>query len=61
MQLQDFFDYKNKLMEDLLTNETIVHLVNSEVSMEDAGSLAYTQIFPYELTVQLAPSGMMVK
>lgn len=57
MQLQDFFDYKNKLMEDLLTNETIVHLVNSEVSMEDAGDLAYTQIFPYEYICETVQDG----
>lgn len=55
MQLQDFFDYKNKLMEDLLTNKEIVSLVNGDVSMEDVTSLAYTQIFPCEyvpVTVQ---------
>lgn len=48
MQLQDFFDYKNKLMEDLLTNETIVSLIDEDVRFEDAKSLAYNNIFPYE-------------
>lgn len=48
MQLQDFFDYKNKLMEDLLTNETIVNLIDEDVRFEDAKSLAYNNIFPYE-------------
>lgn len=57
MQLQDFFDYKNKLMEDLLTNETIVSLVNSEVSMDDAASLAYTQIFPCEYVPETVQDG----
>lgn len=57
MLLQDFFDYKNKLMEDLLTNESIVSLVNSEVSMEDAANLAYTQIFPCEYVPETIQNG----
>ena len=31
MQLEEFFDYKNTCMEDLLTNEAIVNLVNEDV------------------------------
>lgn len=57
MQLQDFFDYKNKLMEDLLTNESIVHLVNSDIPMENAAELAYTQIFPCEYVAETAQEG----
>lgn len=48
MQLDEFFDYKNKLMEDLLTNETIVHLVDDDIPFEDAASLAYSKIYPCE-------------
>jgi len=48
MQLQDFYDYKNRLMQDLLTNETIVNLINDTVSIEDARSLVYSQVFPFE-------------
>lgn len=48
MQLEEFFDYKNTCMEDLLTNEKIVELVNNEVSIEDAKSLVYKQVFPFE-------------
>ena len=48
MQLDELYDYKNKLMEDLLTNETIVTLINSDTLIEDARSLAYSQVFPYE-------------
>lgn len=48
MQLEEFFDYKNKLMEDLLTNEEIVKLLDNSVSMENAKTLAYTCVFPYE-------------
>jgi len=57
MQLQDFFDYKNKLMEDLLTNESIVHLVNEEISMDDATALAYSQIFPCEYIPETVQDG----
>ena len=48
MQLSEFFDYKNKLMEDLLTNEEIVNLVDETVSLDGAKRLAYTSVFPYE-------------
>lgn len=48
MQLQEFFDYKNQLMEDLLTNSEIVRLVNDTVTLENAEALAYTQVFPCE-------------
>lgn len=48
MQLEEFFDYKNKLMEDLLTNETVVHLIDDKKSLKDAPSLAYSRVFPCE-------------
>ena len=48
MQLSEFFDYKNKLMEDLLTNPEIVKLLDDSVEMRNASSLAYTHVFPYE-------------
>lgn len=48
MQLNEFFDYKNKLMEDLLTNAEIVRLLDDTVELVDAGKLAYNNVFPYE-------------
>ncbi len=57
MQLQDFFDYKNKLMEDLLTNETIVNLIDEDVRFEDAKSLAYNNVFPYEFVPETVQDG----
>lgn len=48
MQLQEFFDYKNQIMEDMLTSERIVKLINENTPMDEAGSLMYTQVFPYE-------------
>lgn len=48
--LDELFDYKNQLMADLLTSETIVSLLtDGATSLSDAGSLMYTQVFPYEL------------
>ena len=57
MQLQDFYDYKNKLMEDLLTHESIVSLINEDVKLEDAKSLAYKQVFPCEYVPETAQDG----
>lgn len=48
MHLQEFFDYKNQLMKDILTTESIVRLIDDNVAMENAKSLAYTKVFPYE-------------
>lgn len=48
MQLSEFFDYKNKLMEDLLTNPEVVKLLDKSVELKDASNLAYTHVFPYE-------------
>ena len=48
MQLQDFYDYKNQMMEDLLTNEEIVRLIDENATLEDAPRLMYSQVFPYE-------------
>lgn len=57
MQLEDFFDYKNQLMKDLLTTESIVKLVNSKKTLKDASSLAYTQVFPCEYIPETIQSG----
>lgn len=48
MNLNELFDYKNQLFKDLLTNETIVQLINEEKTLETAEDLCYTQLFPYE-------------
>lgn len=77
MQLQDFFDYKNHLMKEILTNDTIVHLLNEDITMEHSEELAYTQVFPaeyipetlhdgstficFDVDVQSAPSKTILK
>lgn len=57
MQLNDFFDYKNKLMEDLITNESIVSLIKDGTKAENAASLIYTQVFPYEYVPETVQTG----
>lgn len=57
MQLQDFFDYKNRLMEDILTDETIVKLIQQDTDVEHAGSLMYTQVFPFEYIPETIDGG----
>lgn len=57
MQLQEFFDYKNRLMRDLLTNEAIVKLINEAVPLESAKDLIYTQVFPYEFAPETIEEG----
>ena len=49
MYLDEFFDYKNRLMEDLLTNEKIVKLLDDDCKLiANPGSLVYKQVFPFE-------------
>ena len=57
MQLQEFFDYKNQLMEDLLTSESIVRLLDDDISMDDAGKLAYKNVFPCEFVPETVQDG----
>lgn len=48
MQLREFYDYKEQFMQDILTDEEIVHILNPSIALNDAKSLMYTQVFPYE-------------
>lgn len=48
MQLDDFFDYKNTLMEDLLTTESIVKLIDEDIDLEQAPSLSWKLVYPLE-------------
>jgi len=57
MQLRDLFDYKNQLMQDLLTNEKLVKLIDKECTLDDASKLAYTRVFPYEYIPDTANNG----
>ena len=49
MLLEEFYDYKNQMMEDILTTKSIVDLLGNDVEHNiPAFELAYTQVFPFE-------------
>lgn len=48
MYLEEFYDYKNRFMEDLLTDPEAVRLIDDTIPFEQAPSLMYTKVFPYE-------------
>lgn len=57
MQLREFFDYKNQLMEDLLTTPSIVELITEGRKDIEPHTLAYTQVFPYEYVPETIEHG----
>ncbi len=49
VQLEEFFRYKNQLINDMLTNKEIVKLLAApDEKPKDAPALVYSQVFPYE-------------
>jgi len=49
MQLEELYAYKNQLMDDLLTDETIVRLLSDNCTeIEHPEALMYKQVFPFE-------------
>lgn len=58
MQLNEFFDYKNQLMEDLLSNKEIVRLLDDNIAaIEKPLNLAYKQVHPYEYIPEVVDEG----
>ncbi len=57
MQLEDFFDYKNQLVKDIVINEAIVSLIKTDITADNAESLIYTHIFPYEYIPETVEKG----
>lgn len=56
--LDELFDYKNQLMDDLLTNENITRLLSDDCAITDnPESLMYTQVFPYEYVPDVVEHG----
>ena len=56
--LDELFDYKNQLMADILTNETIVRLLADDCeTIEDAEKLVYKQVFPFEYIPDVVEHG----
>lgn len=59
MYLDEFFDYKNKVMETLCCDPEIVRLVTDSKSAPCPNYvLPYTQIFPYEYIPDTVDDGM---
>lgn len=56
-QLDEFFDYKNKLIEDLLTDEEIVKLIDESRTLETAPTLVYDRVYPYEFVPETVQQG----
>lgn len=58
MKLEEFFDYKNRLMKDLCCNEEIVRLItdNNDADVPNH-TLSYSQIFPYEFVPETVDDG----
>lgn len=58
MRLSEFYDYKNKLMEHLLSSPEIVNLIDEDgITVEHARSLAYKRVFPYEYVPDTVQEG----
>ena len=58
MQLDELFDYKSRLMQDLLTNKEIVKLLDdNEKGVPNPEELIYKQLFPYEYIPETVTQG----
>lgn len=57
MHLDEFFKYKNKLMEDILTTPSIIDLISPGIKPEKIHDLAYRQVFPYEFVPDTVEQG----
>ena len=57
MHLDEFFKYKNKLMEDILTTPSIVDLISPGIKPAQIHDLAYRPVFPYEFVPDTVEQG----
>jgi hypothetical protein len=58
MQLEEFYNYKNQLIGDILGNETIVSLMtDDEETRNKPELLVYSQIFPHEYIPETVEHG----
>ena len=49
MKLDELYDYKNQLIEDLLTNENIVRLLTNDGEVvDDPANFVFDRVFPFE-------------
>lgn len=58
VRLEEFFDYKNRLMKELCCNEEIIKLITDKDDSDVPNhNLAYSQIFPYEYIPETVDNG----
>lgn len=58
MYLDEFYNYKNQLMEDVLTTREVVDLISEDKRCTiPALDLAYTQVFPFEYIPETVEHG----
>ena len=58
MFLDEFYNYKNQLMEDILTTKEIVDLIGGDKKYTlPAFDLAYSQVFPFEYIPETVEHG----
>jgi hypothetical protein len=56
--VDELFNYKNRLMRDILTNETIVRLIDDGyVDGDDPKKYIYERVFPYEFVPDVTEHG----
>ena len=60
MHLDEFFNYKNRFMKDILSDEEIVKLINDNYSTENSEKLVYKQVFPYEYVPETVEEGKTI-
>lgn len=49
MKLDELYDYKNQLLDDLLTNDEIIHLLtNDGEKIDDPSQMIFDRVFPFE-------------
>ena len=59
--LDELFDYKNQLMDDLLTNEAIRLLLSDDcLTVNEPADLMYKQVFPYEYVPHVIEHGQTI-
>lgn len=56
--LDELFDYKNQLMDDMLTNEQIIRMLSDDgKTLTAPEKLVYTQVHPYEYVPDVVEHG----
>ena len=58
MELNEFFEYKNRFMQELCSNENIVKLITDKATSKVPNrTLPYTQVYPYEYVPETVDNG----